>query len=89
MTDEKVELPEPRWWPEPITAEQYAAFTPEKLKLVQGYLLDGQESDEARLQLLALLLTNCGLEAAAFLTSKDDWREAAERAFPDFYEGIL
>jgi hypothetical protein len=26
---------------------------------------------------------------SAMLCDKDDWREAAERAFPDFYDGIL
>ncbi len=78
------DLPQPRWWPEPITLEQYIAFTPEKLELVQGYLLDGPETPEARLDLLALLLTNCGLEAAVQLASKDDWREAIDHNFLDF-----
>lgn len=31
-----------------------------------------------------MLLKNCGLEAAAHLASKEDWREAGERAFIDF-----
>ena len=81
---EKIERPEPRWWPEPITEEEYQQFTPEKFELVAGYLFDGPDSDDRRLDLLALLLKNCGLEAAAFLCSKEDWREAAERVFPDF-----
>ncbi len=76
--------PDPRWWPEPITAEQYFAFTPEKLELVRGYLLDGPESTEARLHLLALLLTNCGLEAAVGLAEKFQWREAIDHNFSDF-----
>ena len=78
------ELPEPRWWPEPITLEQYMAFTPEKLELVKGYLIDGPDDPEARLQLLALLLANCGLEAAVALAGKDDWREAIDHNFLDF-----
>lgn len=78
------ELPEPRWWPEPITAEQYLAFTPGKLELVRGYLLAGPEDTEARMNLLALLLTNCGLAAAAQLGTIDDWREAMDHNFPDF-----
>jgi hypothetical protein len=68
--------------------EQFEAFAPGKLEHVGGYLIGGPESREARVQLLALLLTNCGLEAAAMLTNRHDWREAAERAWFDFYEGI-
>ncbi len=78
------DLPRPRWWPEPITLEQYIAFTPEKLELVRGYLIEGPDTTEERLQLLALLLTNCGLEAAVALASKDDWREAIDHNFHDF-----
>ena len=81
---ESTELPQPRWWPEPITAEQYLAFTPGRLELVRGYLLDGPETTETRLNLLALLLTNCGLEAAVQLASKDDWREVIDHNFYDF-----
>lgn len=81
MTNEPTELPRPCPWPEPITAEQYQAFTPEKLELVSGYLLDGPESKERRLQLLALLLTNCGLEEAVQLAWPEHWREALERSY--------
>lgn len=84
--DPTPEKPTPRWWAEPITAEQYQEYTPEKFELVDGYLFDGKESPERRLKLLRILLTNCGLEAAAMMCSKEDWREAAEHAFPDFYE---
>lgn len=77
--EEEVRPPEPRPWPEPITPEEYATFAPEKLELVDGYLLDGPEEPERRIQLLALLLRNCGLEAAMFLSHKDDWREAVDR----------
>lgn len=87
--DSTPELPRPRWWPEPITLEQFIEYTPEKFELVGGYLFDDKDAPQARLQLLHILLTNCGLEAAAMLCRKDDWREAAERVFPDFYEGIL
>ncbi|HUG40143.1 MAG TPA: hypothetical protein VMM12_06650 [Longimicrobiales bacterium] len=76
---EDVRLPEPRPWPEPITLEEYSAFAPEKLDLVDGYLIDGPEEPERRIQLLALLLRNCGLEAAMFLSHKDDCREAVDR----------
>lgn len=78
------DLPVPRWWPAPITIEQYLAFTPEKLELIDGYLIGGPETPEARLHLLALLLSNCGLEAAVRLAPPDDWREALERSYPDW-----
>ena len=74
------DLPNPRWWPDPITLEQYAAFTPKKLELIDGYLLGGPDDPEARLHLLALLLTNRGLEEAVNLASPDDWREALDRS---------
>ena len=41
MERDRVERPEPRWWPEPITVEQYLAFAPAKLELIAGYLIDG------------------------------------------------
>jgi hypothetical protein len=79
MTRE-AQLPRAYWWPRPITAEEYVAFTPEKLELVGGYLIDDAESKQARLELLALLLTNCGLEDAVTLADKDHWREAMDRS---------
>ncbi len=78
------DLPRPYWWPQPITAEQYLAFTPEKLELVQGYLLAGPQDPEARLNLLALLLTNCGLEQAVQLASPEHWREALDHSYLDW-----
>ena len=80
------ERPHPRPWPEPITAEQYQQYIPEKLELVDGYLIDGPDSTEARDKLLALLLTNVGLEAAVMLADKEDWREAIERSIGSLYE---
>jgi hypothetical protein len=84
MSRENVELPQAHYWPGPITGEQYRAFTPEKLELVAGYLIDGPESHEGRLELLALLLTNCGLEQAVTLASPEHWREAMERSYGDW-----
>ncbi len=75
------DLPDPRPWPGPITAEQYRAFTPQKLELIDGYLLSGSETCQERVDLLALLLANCGLEEAVKLASPDDWREALERSY--------
>ena len=81
MEPEDLELPRARCWPEPITSEQYIRFTPEKLELISGYLIEGPEESEAREQLLALLLTNVGLETAVTLADREDWLEAIERSF--------
>ncbi len=78
------DLPRPRWWPAPITTEQHLAFTPQKLELIDGYLLGGLETSEARLHLLALLLTNCGLQDAVCLASPEDWREALDHSYLDW-----
>ncbi len=78
------DLPHPRRWPEPITLEQYAAFTPDKLELVRGYLISGPEDPEERLHLLALLLANCGLEEAVKLARPEDWRDAVERSWGEW-----
>ncbi len=77
------DLPHPRRWPEPITLEQYTAFTPEKLELVKGYLIAGPDDTQDRLNLLALLLANCGLEEAVNLASPEDWRDALDRSWGD------
>jgi hypothetical protein len=61
MTEAGEDLPVPDLDPGPITLEQFEAFTPEKLELVSGYLIDGPEWPEPRQQLLALLLVNSGL----------------------------
>jgi hypothetical protein len=76
-----VELPEPRRWPQPITADQHRVLTPEKLELIEGYVVDGPEDNSARLKLLSLLLTNCGLEEAVLLASPEDWRSSLERSY--------
>ena len=85
MRDRTLRRPEPRWWAEPLTEEEFEAFAPTTLELKSGYLPSGPEDKEARLDLLALLLKNCGLEAAASMGSKEDWREAMEHAFIDFF----
>lgn len=70
--------PDIRPWPQPLTLEQYEALTPEKLEIVDGYLIDGPGESEARTKLLAALLLNCGLEAAVDLAHWRDWKEALE-----------
>jgi len=81
-TAEEVRPPVPCWWPEAITEQQYAALAPEKLELVSGYLLgdaEDPEAHQARLDLLALLLTNVGLDEAVVLADAFHWREALDR----------
>lgn len=75
----KTQRPIPRPWAEPVSLEEYTSFTPHRIDVVAGNLLD---SEEERLDLLALLLKNCGLEAAGMLCDKEGWREAADRAGP-------
>lgn len=80
------DVPEPRWPsptpdPAPINIDLYMRFTPEKLELIEGYLIDGPESPEARLKLLALLLTNAGLKAALRLASRQAWEQAMREVF--------
>lgn len=77
MSEESPEYPKPRAWAEPITAEEFAKFAPKSLALIDGNILS---SEEERLNLLALLLKNCGLEEAAMLCHEEDWHAAADRA---------
>ena len=72
------ETPDIRPWPQPLTQEQYEALMPEKLKFVDGYLIDGSGESAAREKLLAALLLNCGLEVAVDLAHWQEWREALE-----------
>ena len=75
-----MERPQPTAWPEEISVQEFERFVPDKIELVDGKLLD---SEEARLDLLAVLLKNCGLEAAALMCDRFHWREAAARAGHD------
>ena len=72
-----MDRPEPTAWAEEITLEEFERFAPQKLELVNGNIL---ASEEIRLDLLALLLKNCGLTEAAMLCDKFDLHEAADRA---------
>lgn len=84
--DRKVPVPEPYPWGRPITLEEYEAFVPDRLDLVEGYLIDGPGAPERRLALLALLVANCGLEAAIFAAHRDYLREAVEATHGSLYE---
>lgn len=84
--DRTVPLPEPRPWERPITLEEYEAFVPDRIDLVEGYLVDGPDAPERRLALLALLVANCGLEAAISAAHRDDLRNAVEATHGSLYE---
>jgi hypothetical protein len=82
---ERVPLPLPRPWGGPITEEQFQAYAPEGMELVDGYLLGGPEDGERRANLLALLLRNVGLSLAISNACRDDVREAVEHSFESLY----
>jgi len=67
--------------PRPITIDEYESFTPEKLELIGGYLIDGPDHPEQRRDLLALLLTNEGLIEAVRLVPAERWRDAIARVY--------
>jgi len=73
--------PTPDLEPRPITIDEYYSFTPEKIELIDGYLLYGPEDHEGRRNLLQLLLTNEGLLEAVRLTPAELWQEALRRAY--------
>ena len=66
---------EGRAWRAGEGLERYA-LTPEKIELIDGKLL---WDDEARLNLLGLLLENVGVDAAVRLGDPAVWREAIAR----------
>ena len=52
-------------------------LTPEKFEMIDGKLL---WDDEQRINLLAMLLENVGIDAALRLAPLDRWREALDAA---------
>lgn len=75
--------PVPHLEPQAITFNEYEAFTPEKLELIAGYLIDGPNDHEQRRDLLLLLLANEGLVEAVRLAPEARWREAIRRVYGD------
>lgn len=66
---ERVPLPLPRPWSEPITEEQFQAYAPEGMELIEGYLMGGPEDGEGRANLLALLLLRLCRDGASGVQS--------------------
>lgn len=75
------ERPVPELEPRSLTFEQYLAFTPEKLELVEGYLIDSPDYTKQRRDLLSLLLLNEGLAEAVRLAPPERWRTALRQVY--------
>ena len=73
--------PTPGLEPATITLDHYIYLAPEKLELVDGYLIEGPDEHIWRERLLALLLTNEGLLRAVQLAPESAWREALEQVY--------
>ncbi len=79
--EDKVCPPTPALEPAAISFDHYVYLAPEKLELVDGYLIEGANDHIWRERLLALLLTNEGLLRAVQLAPESAWREALEQVF--------
>ncbi len=77
----RVEMPEPAVAPTPVSDEQFQQYTPPKFELVAGYLFDGPIQHQARINLLALLMTNEGLARVLLLAPEEKWRAAMKQIF--------
>jgi hypothetical protein len=82
VTMSQIPRPVPDLGPKPISMDEYYAFTPEKIELLEGFLLYGPEDHEGRRDLLQLLLKNEGLQESVRLAPLELWQEALRRAYP-------
>lgn len=69
--------------PQLINAGQFMAFAPEKLELLDGYLVAPPPYDEQRRDLLLLLLVNEGLAEVVRMAPPELWRAALRRVYGD------
>lgn len=76
-----VERPVPDLARRRINIHEYHAFTPEKLELIEGYLVHGPDYPDERRDLLMLLLVNQGLIEAVRLAPAERWREALRQVY--------
>ncbi len=81
--EDAVERPLPELEGRPLTFEQYEALTPEKLELIEGYLIRGPNHSEHRRNLLSLLLLNEGLLQAVRLAPPERWQAALRQVYGD------
>lgn len=73
-------LPMPALDGNPLTLEEYQTLTPERVELLEGYLLGTAEDHEPRLRLMAALLKNEGLLNVVRLAPRRLWEEALKRS---------
>ena len=81
MSEDKVCPPTPNLEPATISLDHYIYLAPEKLELVEGYMIEGPSEHIWRERLLALLLTNEGLLRAVQLAPESTWREALAQVY--------
>ncbi|BCV22847.1 hypothetical protein hamaS1_29160 [Moorella sp. Hama-1] len=62
--------------PQAIDYETYSEAVPEKMELIEGFLISGPEYPDSREKLLWALLINVGLERAVKLAPKEKWEAA-------------
>lgn len=73
--------PVPGLRPRRINIDQYHSLAPEKIELLEGYLIRGARDHQARRDLLLLLLVNEGLQAAVRLAPAELWQEALRSVY--------
>jgi hypothetical protein len=64
-----------RRWSRPEIEQKYHKLCPEKIELIEGRMF---WSDEERLNMLALLLENVGIDAAVRLGDPALWKQAID-----------
>lgn len=77
-----VEFSMPELQARPLSLDEYRELTPEKLELLDGYLL-GPAAHEARHKLLAALLKNEGLVSVVKLAPSQSWLQALRLVYPE------
>jgi len=69
--------------PQPINWEHYLHWTPEKIELIEGFLIDGPDEHTTREKLFLALLINLGLERAVRFAPREQWEKALQKIYPD------
>ena len=64
-----------RKWNRTEVEQKYRTLCPEKIELIEGRMF---WTDEQRLNMLALLLENVGMDAAVRLGDSDLWKQAID-----------
>jgi hypothetical protein len=64
-----------RWWSRTEIEQKYHDLCPDKIELIEGKMF---WNDEQRLNMLALLLENVGMDAAVKLGDPALWKQAID-----------